>query len=147
MDMTGLRGLFSTLTGVLAFAFAGVAGAQSADARALRGMADYQAHCMQCHGAKGKGDGRIMDMQNRRVPDLGLLSSRNKGVFPADRVMEIIDGTGVIVIHGTSGMPVWGKVMRREAEVQCRTSGCSSEAVVRERLRALADYIALLQQK
>lgn len=147
MGLAGLRCLFSVLTGVLAFAFAGVAGAQSADGSALRGMADYQAHCLQCHGAKGKGDGRIMDIQNRRLPDLSRLSQRNKGVFPAGRVMEIIDGTGVIVIHGTKGMPVWGKTMREEAAAQCKASGCSADAIVRERLRALADYLALLQEK
>ena len=65
----------------------------------------------------------------------------------SDDTMEIVDGTGVIVIHGTSGMPVWGKAMREEAVAQCRASGCNSEAIVRERLRALADYLAFLQEK
>ena len=143
MVLPRFQRLFMTLAGV--FVLPGVADAQSASA--TRGMADYQAHCLQCHGAKGKGDGRIMDMENRRLPDLSRLSLRNKGVFPADRVMEIVDGTGVIVIHGTSGLPVWGKAMREEAVAQCRASGCNAEVIVRERLRALADYLALLQEK
>lgn len=145
--MVRIRTFLALLAVVVAFSVPGAAGAQAAGDDAKRGMADYQAHCLQCHGAKGKGDGRVMDMQHRRLPDLSRLSLRNQGVFPKDRVMEIIDGTGVIVIHGTSGMPVWGTRMREEAAKQCKSSGCNADSIVRERLRALADYIALLQEK
>lgn len=124
-----------------------VALAQAPRGDAAIGTADYRAHCARCHGPGGKGDGRIMDMQNRRLPDLTRLSMRNNGVFPTARVMEIIDGTRVIVIHGTSGMPAWGKTLREEASRQCASSGCDPETVVGERLRALAAAIESFQAK
>jgi len=130
-----------------AASLAGTAVAQTPSADAARGLADYRAQCAKCHGPGGKGDGRLMDMQNRRLPDLTRLSMRNDGVFPTARVIEIIDGTRVIVIHGTAGMPVWGRTMRAEAAKQCAASGCNPEAIVSERLRALAAVIESFQVK
>ncbi len=141
------RELSRALFACAVFCLAGTASAQTLSADAARGLADYRAQCAKCHGPAGKGDGRLMDMQNRRLPDLTRLSARNNGSFPAARVAEIIDGTKVIVIHGRPGMPVWGKPMRDEAARQCAASGCDPEAVVSARIRALAAAIESFQVK
>lgn len=140
-------GLVRALIAGAALCLGPVALAQAPRGDAARGLADYRAQCAKCHGPGGKGDGRLMDMQNRRIPDLTRLSMRNDGVFPTARVIEIIDGTRVIVIHGTAGMPVWGRTMRAEAAKQCAASGCDPERVVSERLRALAAAIESFQVK
>ena len=50
-----------------------------------------------------------------------------------------IDGRGPKEIHGGSDMPVWGDAFKRAGEGY-------SEAKVKERIDALVDYIATLQQ-
>lgn len=69
----------------------------------------YKFYCSNCHGLDAKGRPATPAM---RVPasDLTTLSLNNGGVFPRDRVREIIvEGTGS---HRSSGMPVWGTIFR-----------------------------------
>jgi len=76
------------------------------------GAALFRVYCAACHGATGRGDG-VMAGQLRRVPpNLTTFATRNGGVFPAERLRQVIDGTGV-ASHGDRDMPVWGAVFKR----------------------------------
>ena len=72
----------------------------------------FRTYCAPCHGTAGGGDG-VMAGQLRRVPpNLTTFATRNGGVFPAERLRGVIDGTGV-PSHGDRDMPVWGAVFKR----------------------------------
>ena len=64
----------------------------------------------------------------------------NRGVFPADRVAQIIHGRQTVRTHGTSDMPVWGLVFGRSAMV-------STEADVDARIHALVEYLESIQER
>ena len=57
---------------------------------------------------KPGGDGPVASSLNVQVPNLHQLSQRNRGVFPAARIAQIIDGRAVLKPHGSRLMPVWG---------------------------------------
>ncbi len=74
--------------------------------------------CQMCHGGNHSGT---------MLTDLTGLSAANGGTFPMQQVIEIIDGREDVRAHG-SPMPVWG------------------ERYPPETIRALAEYIATIQQ-
>ena len=86
---------------------AGAARCAAADGAAL-----FRAYCAPCHGAAGRGDGAMAGQLRRVPPNLTTFATRNGGVFPAERVRQVIDGTGV-ASHGDRDMPVWGAVFKR----------------------------------
>ena len=73
----------------------------------------FQTYCPSCHGLRAKGDGAVALSLKVPPPDLTLLAKRNHGVFPAERVRQIIEGKGVAA-HGERTMPVWGDVFARK---------------------------------
>lgn len=106
-----------TIATILVSVFA-TAGCQS-PAQAPSGPEQvYREACLSCHQDSGPGVS---------APDLTTLSAVNGGSFPMDEVIAIIDGRNNVRAHG-SPMPVWG----------ARHSS--------EDIRALADYLATIQQ-
>ena len=104
--------------------------AQKAD-----GKTQYLNHCASCHGTEGKGDGPVAKSLSPAPADLTRLSAANNGVFPSDRLYEVIDGRRALGAHGTREMPVWGLATR------------VSPAKTRASIRAVVDYLATLQGK
>ena len=50
-----------------------------------------------------------------KVPDLTLISRRNRGEFPMDRVQTVIAGEKLTGLsHGAREMPVWGPVFSQD---------------------------------
>ena len=107
----------------------------------------FHQNCSTCHGvdAKGyntKGSGTMYNPnsaeESRRVPpaDLTVLSERNAGKFPADRVRDSIYSKGSIPAHGTPDMPAWGDVFY---------SLKSNPKRLEQRLRDLTAYIESIQ--
>ncbi len=102
----------------------------------------FHQHCSVCHGTDGKGNGSLYDASSTdksvRVPpaDLTLLSQRNAGKFPADRVRDAIYSKGPIPAHGTPEMPAWGDVFY---------SSKSDPKLIEARVRNLTAYIESLQ--
>jgi mono/diheme cytochrome c family protein len=113
------------------------------------GQREYQSHCSVCHGLEGKGDGPYasFEMLKTKIPDLTTLSKKNNGVFPFQRVYEVIDGTEVLKAHGTREMPIWGPQYRALIEGTYSDAPFNREAYMRAHILALVHYISRLQAK
>ena len=121
-----------------------VAGAVLTTARPLAaqpysGHGDYQVYCSSCHGAEARGDGVIAKTLKKRPADLTELGKRNDGVFPADRVFNIIAGRKGAA-HSDSDMPPWGEVFAQARE----SAGAERTAA---RIDTLVKYLETLQAK
>ncbi len=73
------------------------------------------------------------------VPDLTKYTARNDGVFPGERLRQIIDGRDVRA-HGSREMPVWGDAFRTSR------GGLDPDAVA-ARIDALVKYIGAIQER
>ena len=91
------------------------AGQPWAEARSELGKQEYESNCVACHGATGKGDGYFAQYLKLPMPDLTTIQQRNGGVFPADRMVEIIDGRHALKGHGPRQMPIWGTTYTEKA--------------------------------
>lgn len=75
----------------------------------LDGPTLFITYCAVCHGQAADGHGPMAAILKTTVPDLTKIGRRNGGVFPLDRVQNIIAGTESSGLgHGTRQMPVWG---------------------------------------
>lgn len=111
------------------------------------GKLEYDSKCAICHGMGGKGDGHYAAIINTRIPELTTLSHRNNGVYPFQRVIEVIDGGELLRAHGTRDMPIWGRDYRVQAELGYLDVPYDPEIYVGIRVLALAEYIYRLQAK
>lgn len=125
-------------------AFAGSAWAES---RSDLGKQEYESNCIACHGLTGKGDGYFAQYLKLPVPDLTTIAKRNGGVFPADRMIEIIDGRQALKGHGPRNMPIWGTTYTEKAASYYGGFAFNSEQFVRARILALVDYLYSLQAR
>lgn len=72
----------------------------------------YRFYCSSCHGIDAKGRAAASPARPA-APDLTMLTKYSGGVFPRDRVFDVIrHGAGAVASHGGSGMPVWGAIFR-----------------------------------
>jgi mono/diheme cytochrome c family protein len=115
------------------------------------GALEYKSSCAVCHGVKGKGDGEYQPWLTKSPTDLTTLAKRNGGVFPLQRVYELIDGRQAAPAHGSRDMPIWGARYSAEASsyyYYAEVPGqYDSEALARTRILALVEYINRLQVK
>lgn len=110
------------------------------------GKREFEANCASCHGISGKGNGILVEHLRKSPPDLTLEAKRNQGVFPMNRLYEIIEGANVPA-HGTRDMPVWGVDYRiKDAEYYIDVP-YDAQALVRARILALLEYLSRLQVK
>jgi cytochrome c len=102
------------------------------------GELTFQFYCTTCHGAQGRADTEAAAMFS--ATDLTYLASANGGVFPAERIRNIIDGREELVGHTDVRMPPWARLFAHELA----TISSDQE---RERLIGLriADLVAYLQ--
>lgn len=114
-----------------------------AQSRTDFGKVEYDTSCANCHGSTARGDGVLARHLRTAPTDLTTLSRRNGGIFPAQRVWETIDGRTSTEIgsHGTREMPLWGHIYRSE------DSQYQPDWVARNRMAALLDYLARIQEK
>ena len=75
---------------------------------ATTGGPTYRTYCANCHGVDGRGKGEITESLAKKPNDLTRLTAENDGVFPAERLQEVIDGRAEVASHGSREMPVWG---------------------------------------
>jgi mono/diheme cytochrome c family protein len=105
----------------------------------IEGPKIFRYYCAACHGADGHGHGPASVALKHPVPDLTLVSQRNGGKFPYQRIKEIIEGKqpGPLA-HGDREMPIWGPIFH---EVE------SDQDWGEVRLDAITKYIEAIQQK
>ncbi|HTT12972.1 MAG TPA: c-type cytochrome [Burkholderiaceae bacterium] len=139
------RGSFVLLIALGALGFGRAACAQ---ADTERGRREFESSCAVCHGVEARGDGPLRPFLIKRPPDLTTLARRRGGTFPAQDVMEMIDGRSSVQLgsHGTREMPVWGQVYLESAQDEAGRSKLHPEWSVRDRIMALVDYLAGLQR-
>jgi mono/diheme cytochrome c family protein len=101
------------------------------------GAAMFRTYCAACHGANGRGDGVMAGQLRRTPPSLTTFATRNGGVFPAERVRQIIEGTGPAA-HGSRDMPVWGAVFQRSP---------AGGAGAQERIAAVVRFLQEIQER
>ena len=144
MDRTRIAGAIAAAT-LVAFA----ASTQAADKPDF-GKREYNSNCAVCHGKLGKGDGPYAGMVDTRGgADITMLSKKNGGVFPILKVTETIDGRHMVKAHGPRDMPIWGVDYLLDAkDIQATAeSPFDTEAWVKYRIMALAEYVSRLQVK
>ena len=112
---------------------------KSADGPQGSGAQLYRTYCASCHGLAGRGDGPVAESFRKPIPDLTEYTARNGGVFPSERVREIVDGRGVAA-HGSREMPVWGDAFRS-------AEGGLGPAAVKARIEAIVRYLEAIQQR
>ncbi len=140
-------------TGVLVgFVFLWTTGAALAQAKPAAkidvGALEYGQSCALCHGLTAKGDSSYNVYLAHPAPDLTTLAKRNGGVFPFERVYEVIDGRQTAGAHGTRDMPIWGARYINDVNYSYpEISPEGAEASVRARILALVEYINRLQVK
>ena len=145
MRTSPVPGLASFLLVATLFAGANAVKAQSGGFD--YGRSEYMSNCAGCHGTTGVGDGHFRQFLNRAPSDLTALSRNNGGVFPAQRLFEVIDGRQTISTHGAPGeMPIWGASYAAQSRRDPAAAGISSESYVRSRIALLVDYLYRIQR-
>ena len=144
MDMKNLMATVGIVLW-LAYLLTGCAGlGGNADA----GKEEYESKCATCHGVSGKGDGPQGQILPMQPADLTLLAKRNGGVFPAQRVHEIIDGRREVAAHGPRTMPVWGRFFQVDVpDLPDEATGTPDfrESTVHGKIQVLIEYLSRLQ--
>ena len=115
---------------------AGPAGRPATAAGPPDGAQLFRTYCVACHGPAGTGGGTAALAMKVTPPDLTRISERNKGVFPEERMRQIVLGRGVAA-HGERNMPLWGDVFAR------KVAGESPNAMV----DALVRHLNALQRR
>jgi len=108
------------------------------------GRIEYESNCAVCHGLEGKGDGPYRPFLTKTPANLTGLAKANGGVFPVQRMYELIDGRLEVAAHGPREMPIWGNEYRAQAATQPGIT-YQPEAYVRARIIALIEYLNRLQ--
>jgi mono/diheme cytochrome c family protein len=101
----------------------------------------YGEYCAVCHGKTGKGDGPAASALKAAPTDLTTLAKSNNGKFPSAHVAEVLRSGTSVPAHGTSDMPIWGRVLGTSS-----TRGTDS-MMVQLRIHNLTAYIESLQSK
>lgn len=121
--------------------------AQDAQTGLEPSAAEFLNSCASCHGEDGKGAGFLTKYFKGIDPgDLTQLSKNNNGVFPVDKVFDIIDGRAEVAAHGDRKMPVWGDRYMALA-ITGRTPDEMNEWRVRARVLDLTYYLQSIQEQ
>jgi len=99
----------------------------------------FRTYCATCHGVTAHGNGPMAEELRSTPPDLTKYTERNNGVFPSERLRQIIDGRG-IAAHGTREMPVWGDAFRS-------APGGLSRDAVELRIDDIVRYLQAIQER
>ena len=121
-------------------------GAVSAQQMSL-GEFEYRNSCAVCHGENGDGNGPFAGMMEIGPTDLTSIQKNNSGVFPVERLYNMIDGSLDVQAHGMRDMPVWGAryLARIDNDPATVFSAEERERYARNRILALVEYLSTIQ--
>jgi mono/diheme cytochrome c family protein len=77
------------------------------------GRDEFMRYCSACHGEEADGNGPVANVLTPRPPPLTTLRTKYGNPL-STRLVGFVSGTMMPRAHGTSDMPVWGKVLRGE---------------------------------
>ena len=105
----------------------------------IDGAKIFQRQCATCHGADGRGHGPESIFLKRKPANLTLISQRNAGKFPYERVKETIEGKepGWQAL-GNREMPIYGPIFHQVE---------SDQDWGEVRLDAITKHVESIQQK
>ena len=106
----------------------------------------FRENCSVCHGEMGGGDGPVADLFQQRPSDLRHLAKENNNIFPFSEVYQSIDGRREVKAHGTTQMPVWGRLFMTDALPKTVHPGVTAEDIVQGRILGLVYYLQSIQQ-
>ncbi len=110
----------------------------------VSGKQDFINHCAPCHGDNGKGNGpELKVLPDIHPSDLTKISLKNGGVFPTQKVADMVDGRKAIPSHKRFDMPFWGVNFQQEG----KEFTPESEAKAKARIDALVAYVQSIQQQ
>lgn len=137
-----------TVIGILlAGAVLGLASAAASANGISAGEREFRSNCAGCHSIDGK-PAPFVEFLKSTPTDLTALAKNNAGVFPFQRVYEVIDGRAEVKAHGPRDMPIWGIEYGDAADEYYadyfRTY--DTEAFVRSRVFALIEYLNSIQK-
>lgn len=135
------RSFGALLISVCVFSFAERATAQDVEI----GQEEYRLHCAACHGLEGRGDGPIGQILKTPAPNLAMITERNGGKFPVQKIYDIIEGSSVVAAHGTRDMPLWGDRYRRQTKPQTPDQASMSNDQAQQHVLSLVYYLGTLQ--
>lgn len=129
---------------IVAFSVAGctVEEQEEPDVSVARGKQLFGDKCAACHGDDGRGAGAASLGLGGPPPDLTTLSAQNRGLFPRNFVMSVIDGFNRRN-HPDSLMPEFGNE-DLGPQVQVEDGGASTP--IPSDLIALASYLESIQR-
>lgn len=110
----------------------------------VSGKQDFMNHCAPCHGTDGKGNGpELKVLPDIHPSDLTSITLKNGGVFPRQKVADMVDGRKAIPSHKRFDMPFWGVNFQQEG----KEFTPESEAKAKARIDALVNYVESIQRQ
>jgi hypothetical protein len=94
----------------------------------------YHRYCASCHGINGTGDGPAAQWLEPRPASL------RQSTLDLAALVERIDGRREVPGHGSSDMPVWGKVFSEMLVAEPK-----ERAITRLRVQAIAEHVRSLR--
>jgi len=105
------------------------------------GQKMFTAYCAVCHGTDGTGNGPAAQALKIPPANLTTLSQRNKGVFPSQHVVSVLQFGVQNPAHGTAVMPIWGDLM-----LTLHSSNQDAATLVNQRIFNLTEYLKKIQK-
>ncbi len=104
----------------------------------FKGQDEFVWNCADCHGLDGRGRGPLAKALIKVPSDLTQIAKENLGVFPADKIFDIIAGKKSVNGHQSFQMPnYWDRFKQTEGQ-----RGYDSAEV---RIKAIVDYLEKIQ--
>jgi len=108
------------------------------ESSAAVGRVTFRSYCASCHGTEAKGDGPVAEYLTVAPADLTLISDRNDGEFPFEKIYKIVDGRDPVAGHGSSDMPIWGQAFTQ-------TRGGETEEGVEKKINEVVHFLWSIQ--
>jgi mono/diheme cytochrome c family protein len=105
---------------------------------AISGRVLYRQYCAVCHAVDGKGAGPAAAALKQAPSDLTQMSRQNKGSFPEEQFLKIMNGEVPTQAHGTAAMPIWGTEFR---------NATTNPTLAQDRIYSLMNFIEEMQVK